>query len=59
MPALPADAAALRAQHERISETHPPEWVERTEAIAATWDIDTIVGMIRADFTGVLSGETG
>ena len=59
MPALPADEAVLRAQHARINETHPPEWVRRTEAIAATWDMDTIVGMIRADFHGVLEATTG
>ncbi len=55
MPALPVDATALAAQHERIRESHPPEWVERTEAIAATWDVDTIVGMIRADFERALA----
>jgi predicted ATPase len=59
MPALPADAAALRVQRERIREDHPPEWIERTEAIAATWDIDTIVGMIRADFNRALTDATG
>ena len=59
MPALPADATALRAQHERISASHSPEWMERTEAIAATWDIDSIVGMIRADFNRALAGAAG
>ena len=55
MPPLPGDAAELQAQRERISERHPPEWMERTAAIAATWDLDTIVGMIRAEFGRVVS----
>jgi hypothetical protein len=29
---------------------HPADWLVRTGAIAATWDVDTIVAMIRADF---------
>ena len=58
MPALPADATALRQQNERIRTTHPPEWAERTAAIAATWDVDTIVGQIRADFDRALAAVT-
>jgi hypothetical protein len=59
MPALPVDAAALRAQDERIRTQHPTESLERTGAIAATWDVDTIVAMIRADFQGALDDATG
>ena len=59
MPALPVDAAALREQSERIRESHPPEWIERTAAIAATWDVDTIVGTIRADFGRELAAAAG
>jgi hypothetical protein len=59
MPALPGDATELQVQHDRISERHPPEWTERTAAIAATWDIDTIVGMIRAEFGRVVSDVAG
>ena len=55
MPALPADAAALQAQHERVTEKYPAEWLARTEAIAATWDVDTIVAMVRADFERALT----
>jgi hypothetical protein len=55
MPALPADAAALRAQDERIRAHHPPEWLERTSAISATWDLDTIVATIRSDFDRALT----
>ena len=58
MPALPIDATALQAQHERIRETHPPEWAERTAAIAATWDVDTIVGLIRDDFNRAVAAAT-
>jgi hypothetical protein len=58
MPPLPADAAALGAQHDRIINAHPPEWVERTEAIAATWDVETVVGMIRTDFSRALADAT-
>ena len=55
MPALPADAAALRAQDERIRAHHPPKWLERTSAISATWDLDTIVATIRSDFDRALT----
>ena len=58
MPALPVDATALQAQTERISEAYPPEWTERTAAIAATWDVDTIVGLIRADFDRAVAAAT-
>ncbi len=58
MPALPVDATALRTQHERITEKHPNEWLVRTEAIAATWDVDTIVAMIRAEFDRALTDAT-
>jgi hypothetical protein len=59
MPALPVDAEALQAQNQRIRETYPPEWAERTVAIAATWDVDTIVGMIQADFDRAVAAATG
>jgi hypothetical protein len=59
MPALPADSTALRAQHERIAEQHADEWLARTDAIAATWDIDTIVAMIRAEFERAVTDATG
>jgi class 3 adenylate cyclase/predicted ATPase len=59
MPALPVDATALQTQHERICETHPPGWAERTAAIAATWDVDTIVGLIRDDFNRAVAAATG
>ena len=59
MPALPEDSTALRAQHERIAERHPGEWLARTDAIAATWDVDTIVAMIRADFDRSVADATG
>jgi hypothetical protein len=36
-----------------------PRTCQRTEAIAATWDVDTIVGMIRADFDRLLEVTTG
>jgi hypothetical protein len=58
MPALPVDAAALQAQNERIRGAHRPEWAERTAAIAATWDVDTIVGLIRADFSRAVAAAT-
>ena len=50
-----ADAAALRAQDERIRAHHPPKWLERTSAISATWDLDTIVATIRSDFDRALT----
>jgi len=59
MPALPADSTALRTQHERIAEQHPSGWAERTRAIAATWDVDTIVAMIRTDFDRAVAVATG
>ena len=58
MPARPADEAALQAQRERISDSHSPEWGQRTDAIAATWDMDTIVGVIRTDFNRALGVTT-
>lgn len=58
MPALPADSTALRAQHERIVERQPRDWVVRTEAIAATWDVDTIVAMIHTEFERAMADAT-
>lgn len=55
MPALPIDAAALRAQDERMRAQHPAEWLDRTSAIAATWDVDTIVTAIRSEFQRALA----
>jgi hypothetical protein len=52
-----ADSTALRA-HERIAQQHPAEWLVRTEAIAATWDVDTIVAVIRTDFERAVTDAT-
>ena len=51
MPALPTDAAAIEAQRARISAERGDDWVERADAIAATWDLESAISAVRAEFS--------
>jgi hypothetical protein len=41
------------------AEQHPSCWAERTTAIDTTWDVDTIVGIIRTDFGRAVATAAG
>jgi len=50
MPALPTDAAAIEAQRARIAAERGDDWVDRTEAIANTWDLESAITAVRTEF---------
>ena len=55
MPALPTDAAAIEEQRARIADERGDDWVDRTEAIAGTWDLETAIAAVRTEFAGRLA----
>ena len=53
------DRVAPHAPRERIAGRHADEWLARTDAIAAMWDVDTIVVMIRSEFERAVIDAAG